>query len=348
MKTKRTLSLLLAMVLCLAGFVTLSACAKKTEYQIPIVCGESIMNSKCGIATYGVDYYRMGVTAGNMAADILLEGADISKMAVQTDPEPALSVSPDIAEALSFTIPQSVLDRVQKNGDSAVTRVESAIVESGSDFTVGILQLVQHEALDAANKGFQDQLSVRMSEKGKTVTVYDRNASNDQSNNITIAQTFVSQNVDLIYTIATSSSQAAVSATAEKKIPVLFNAVTNPVGEGLVASMTEPGGNVSGVSDINPVEKQIDLIKELLNKDEIKIGFLYTSAESNSVYQVDIGTKYCDEKGFQYVKKGIGDINDIQSAFIALRAEGVDAIYIPTDNTLANGAANIHLLNVGD
>lgn len=346
MKIKRIFSLLLAAVLGMAGVAGLSGCANK-GYGIPIVCGENGMNAKCGIATYGVDYYRMGVTAGNMAADILLEGADISKMAVQTDPDPALTVNTDIAQALGFTIPQAVLDRVPQDKENEVTRVESAIVASGADFTVGILQLVQHEALDAANKGFQDQLSVRMSEKGKTVTIQDRNASNDQSNNVTIAQTFVTQNVDLIYTIATSSSQAAVSATAEKKIPVLFNAVTDPVGEGLVASMTEPGGNVSGVSDINPVAKQLDLIKELLGKDQIKIGFLYTSAESNSVYQVNIGTAYCNTQGYSYVEKGIGDINDIQSAFIALHAEGVDAIYIPTDNTLANGAANIHMLNIG-
>ena len=129
--------------------------------------------------------------------------------------------------------------------------------------------------------------------------------------------------------------------------PVLFNAVTDPVDAGLVASMAAPGGNVSGVSDINPVALQIDLIGELLGKDDIKIGLLYTSAETNSVYQIGLAKAECEARGYSFVDKGIGDINDIQSALIALEAEGVDAIYIPTDNVLANGASTVHSLNIG-
>ena len=347
MKAKRILSIVLAAVMMLSVMTFASCGDQEAGYNIPIVCGETGMNDAMGVATYGVDYYNLGVKAGDMAADILLNGADISTMSVQTDPNPALSINENVAEAIGFKIPDAIKNKATGGATQEVTRVTSAIVTENADFTVGILQLVQHVALDQSNKGFQDQLSVRMNAAGKTVAIQDKNASNEQSNNVTIAESFVSQNVDLIYTIATSSSQAAAAATAESKIPVLFNAVTDPVDAGLVDSMAVPGGNVSGVSDINPVALQIDLIGELLGKDDIKIGLLYTSAETNSVYQIRLAKAECEAKGYSFVDKGIGDINDIQSALIALEAEGVDAIYIPTDNVLANGASTVHSLNIG-
>ena len=345
---KRILSLALA-VLCLMAAVVLPACGGvDADKKLPVVCGETGMTEQCGVATYGVNYYSLGVKAGDMAADILLNGADPATMPVATDPNPALTVNKAVAEEIGFTIPQAILDRVQGDGKiEEVTRVTSAIVESGADFTVGILQLVQHVALDQSNKGFQDQLSARMAAAGKTVTILDRNASGEESNNITIAENFVNQNVDLIYTIATSSSTAAASATKENKIPVLFCAVTDPVGEKLVESMEVPGGNVSGVSDINPVAKQIELCGELVGKDAIKVGFLYTAGEPNSVYQVGLGKTACLDLGYTCVERGMADINDLESAFLALKNAGVDIIYIPTDNTLANGAANVHIVNKG-
>lgn len=349
--SRKVLSIIMA-ALMLVSTLAFASCGDTADegaaYNLPIVCGETGMNDTCGIATYGVNYYNLGVAAGDMAADILLEGADISTMPVQLDPAPALSVNTALATEIGFTVPESVSSRAGE-GDTtiAVTPVAEAIVAEGGDFTVGILQLVQHVALDQSNKGFQDQLSVRMSEAGKTVTILDQNAAGDQSNNVTISDSFVSQGVDLIYTIATSSAQAAAAATEESKTPVLFCAVTDPVSAGLVASMDVPGGNVSGVSDINPVADQIDLIGELLGKDDITIGLLYTSAETNSVFQIELAKAECEAKGYKFVDKGIGDINDIEAAFTALAAAGVDAIYVPTDNTLANGAANIHSINIG-
>lgn len=347
MKFKKILSFVIAATL-LVCTLSMTACSSEEGYNIPIVCGETGMNDACGVATYGVDYYSLGVKAGDMAADVLLNGADISKMSVQTDPNPTLSVNTAVAEDISFTIPEAVSSRATGNASEKVTRVEAAVVESGADFTIGILQLMQHVALDQCNEGFIDQLSVRMNEAGKTVSIDNQNASNDASNNITIAENFVNKQVDLIYTIATSSSQAAAEATKESKIPVIFNAVTDPIDAGLVDSMDIPGGNVSGVSDINPVEKQIELIAELLGSDDIAIGLLYTSAETNSIFQINMAKAYCKEKGYEYVEKGLGDINDIQSAFIALNEAGVDAIYIPTDNVIANASSTVHSLNIGE
>ena len=342
MKTKRIVCLALAAVLMI-GTLAMTSCGSGS-YNIPIVCGESGMNALCGVATYGVDYYSLGVKAGDMAADILLNNADPATMKVQTDPNPALSVNPTVAEEIGFTIPQAVTDKATGGSSTTVTRVESAIKSDGADFTIGILQLLQHVALDQSNKGFQDQLSVRMNAAGKTVTILDKNANGEEGNNVTIAEIFVDPAVAVIYTIATSSSQAAATATAENKIPVVFNAVTDPVDAGLVASFDAPGKNVTGVSDINPVEKQLDLIAELLGKEDIKIGFLYTSAETNSVMQVNMGKTHCDAKGYTYVEKGI---IDIESALAALAKEDVDAIYIPTDNVLANASALVHSTNIG-
>ena len=187
-----------------------------------------------------------------------------------------------------------------------------------------------------------------MAAAGKKVAVLDENASGDEANNATIVNTLIGKNVDLIYTIATSSSQAAAAATDEKNIPVVFNAVTDPVGAGLVASMAAPGKNVTGVSDINPVEKQIELITELLGSKDIKVGFLYTSAETNSVTQINMAKAYCEANGIEYVERGIADITELKTAMIALSNEKVDAIYVPTDNVLANGAATVHAVNIGE
>ena len=345
MNAKKWISLGVAAI-CLLSALLLSSCAGAVK-KLPVVCGETNMNEACGIATYGVTYYSLGVKAGDMAADILLEGKSPATMPVATDPNPSLTVNPKIANEIGFSIPVSVWEKATGTGNQeTVKRVESALVTGNGDFTVGILQLVQHNALDSANRGFQDQLSVRMAAAGKTVAVLDKNASNEQSNNITIAENFVHQNVDLIYTIATSSSQAAAGLT--DTIPVVFCAVTDPVGEGLVESMEAPGHNVTGVSDINPVEQQISLIGELVGKSDVKIGFLYTAGEPNSVYQVGLAKAVCEKLGYTYVERGISDINDLEAAFVTLRNAGVDAVYVPTDNTLANGSATIHAVNLGN
>ncbi len=346
MNTKKILALVLALA-CMAMPVLLTACGGTTG-PLPIVCGETGMTSECGVATYGVDYYSLGLKAGDMAADILLDGKDPATTPVATDPNPALYVNKELADEIGFTVPQAILDRATGSaGAEKVTRTD-AVVTEGGDYTVGILQLLPHVALDQANEGFQDQLSVRMKAAGKTVVISNQNASGEDSNNITIAENFVAQGVDLIYTIATSSSVAAANATRENKIPVVFNAVTNPAGEGLVASMDAPGANVTGVSDINPVDKQIELAGELLgNKEGLKVGFLYSTGETNSVFQIDLGKKACDKFGYAYEVSGISDINDLEAAFMALKNKGVDIIYIPTDNILANGAANVHTTNKG-
>ena len=146
--------------------------------------------------------------------------------------------------------------------------------------------------------------------------------------------------MDLILSIATPAAQAVSSAT--ESIPVLFTAVTDAVDAGLVASNEEPGGNVSGTSDMNPVAKQIDLIT-LLVPGVQKIGVLYNIAESNSKVQLELAKARCAELGIEVVEGGITAINELEAAFLKMR--DVQAIYMPTDNMLANGAATIHAQN---
>ena len=339
---KKVLTFILSATILLSMLANLASCSN-TAKPLPIVCGETDLNDVCGVATYGVDYYSLGVKAGDMAADILINNQKASDIAFATDPNPTLSINESVANEIGFNIPDSIKNRASGGNDQTVQRIESVFVENGENFTIGILQLVQHVALDKCNTGFLDQLSVRMSDADMTVKVLNKNASGDESNNSTIANNFVDLGVDLIYSIATSSSQAAVSAAAEKNIPVLFNAVTDPVGAGLVGE----GKNVTGVSDINPVEEQIKLIGELTNKEFVKIGLLYTSSETNSVYQINIAKTACEKLGFEFVEATISDITELENAMIKLKSEGVDAIYLPTDNVLANGAATVHSLNLG-
>ena len=146
MKLRNILTLALALLMCVTAAVSFTSCSEEAP-KLPIVCGETGMTDAMGVATYGVDYYSLGVKAGDMAADILLNGADPATTPVATDPNPALTINETVADELGFTIPDAVKNAATGGAAEPVTRVESAIVaENGgaADFTVGILQLVQH------------------------------------------------------------------------------------------------------------------------------------------------------------------------------------------------------------
>lgn len=211
-----------------------------------------------------------------------------------------------------------------------------------ADFEVGIIQLLPHGALDKANQGFKDELTRLMKEVGKTVSFDDNNAQGEPSNNTTIADKFVTKNVDLIYAIATPSAQAVANAT--QTIPIIANAVTDLVSAGLVDSNERPGRNVSGCSDINPIGKQVELMCELVPNAKT-FGVMYTAAESNSAYQADILKQECDKYGIAVVTKTINDINEIDAALGALKKAGVQCLYIPTDNVIAEAASTVHTSN---
>ena len=206
---------------------------------------------------------------------------------------------------------------------------------SGDTYTIGICQLVQHAALDAATQGFEDALTA---EFGDNVKFDFQNAQGDSATCATIANGFVSSGVDLIMANATPALQAAQSATNE--IPVLGTSVTEyGVALGLTDFSGTVGGNISGTSDLAPLDQQAAMIQELF-PDAKNVGLLYCSAEPNSVYQCDVIEGYLTEEGYTVARYAFTDTNDVTSV-AQTAADNSDVIYIPTDNTAASNTEAI-------
>lgn len=229
---------------------------------------------------------------------------------------------------------QSGESEAPEDGDGSEAPAE------GETFSIGVIQLAEHPALDAAYEGFIEGLKEAGFEEGKNITVDYQNAQGDQSNCQTIADKFVNDNVDLILAIATPAAQAAASKTTE--IPILVTAVTDPASSGLVESNEAPGGNVSGTSDLTPVKEQIDLLHDLL-PDAKKVGILYCSAEDNSEFQADIAVTSLEALGMTGEKYTFSTLDEIQAVVDSMKGN-VDAIYVPTDNKVAEGMATVSML----
>lgn len=216
-----------------------------------------------------------------------------------------------------------------------------------TDFTVGVIQLAPHDALDKANSAFCAELESLLEAEGKTITFLKSNANGDDSLNTSIVNSFIGKNVDLIYSIATASSQTAVAKAKDYDIPVVFNAVTDPVDAKLVNSLENPGVNVTGVSDINPMAEQVQLMQELMGGGtDFTVGVLYVTKESNSVVQKDTIMAECKALGINCVESGINEVANIKDGLAELQKKGADILYLPTDNDLANAAATVHTQNV--
>ena len=203
-------------------------------------------------------------------------------------------------------------------------------------YTVGICQLVQHEALDAATKGFCDALTDALGDK---VTFIEQNASNDIPTCATICSGLVAEDVDLILANATPALQAA--ATATDTIPILGTAVTE-YGVALDIENFDGtvGGNISGTSDLAPLDQQAAMLLELLPEAKT-VGILYCSAEANSVYQAQVVQSCLEEAGVEVKIYTFADSNDVYTV-TATACDECDALYIPTDNTAASCAEAIN------
>ena len=199
-------------------------------------------------------------------------------------------------------------------------------------YKVGIVQLVEHNALDAANKGFVDGLKERGFEEGKNLIIDQQNAQADQSNLQNIGQRFVNDKVDLIYAIATPAAQTVANLT--KDIPIVASAITDYEGAKLIKSNNEPGGNLTGTSDMNPIKEQIDLLLKIAPNAKT-IGCIYTSSEANSEIQFKAMKEYAESKGLKVESATISNVNDIQQAAQSLVGK-VDIFWEPTDNVIAS------------
>lgn len=210
----------------------------------------------------------------------------------------------------------------------------------GKKVNVGIVQMVEHEALDAANKGFVDGMAAKGFKEGQNV-VYDRqNAQADQSNLQNIAHRFVSNKVDLICAIATPAAQTVANVTSD--IPIVATAVTDYEAAKLIKSNAKPGTNVTGTTDMNPVEAQLDLLLKLV-PDAKTIGTIYCSSEVNSQLQVELLKKAAAAKGITVKEATVSTVNDIQQAAHSLAGD-VQAIYVPTDNVLASAMPTLNVV----
>ncbi len=215
---------------------------------------------------------------------------------------------------------------------------DTAKTDSGNKtVSVGIIQLVEHPALDAANKGFVDGLKHKGFEEGKNLKLDKQNAQADQSNLQTIAQRFVNNKVDLVCAIATPAAQTMANAT--KDIPIVGTAITDYKSAKLVQDNSKPGTNVTGTTDKNPVDGQIAMIKKVLPQAKT-VGFIYNSSEVNSQIQIEEAKKAAAAQGLATVEATVSNVNDIQQAAQSLMGK-VDAIYVPTDNVLASAMPNL-------
>lgn len=219
---------------------------------------------------------------------------------------------------------------------SAETDTSEETASAAAQYVVGICQLVQHDALDSATNGFMDALEEALPGQ---VTFDLKNASNDIPTCSTIVTGFVASNVDLILANATPALQAA--ATATQTIPILGTSVTE---YGVALDISDfsgtVGGNISGTSDLAPLDQQADMLMELL-PDAQKVGILYCSAEANSVYQADVVKAALEAAGLTVSVYTFADSNDVATVTQTACDEN-DALYIPTDNTAASCAEAIN------
>ena len=204
-------------------------------------------------------------------------------------------------------------------------------------YTVGICQLVQHEALDAATQGFIDALTEAMGDQVEILEV--QNAQGDSNTCSTIVNDFVSKDVDLILANATPALQAAAAITGD--IPILGTSVTEyGVALGIDDFDGTVGTNISGTSDLAPLDQQAAMLNELF-PDAVNVGLLYCSAEANSQYQVDTVQTALEELGYTCKQYAFSDSNDLSSV-TTTAADESDVIYVPTDNTVAS---NTEIIN---
>lgn len=218
----------------------------------------------------------------------------------------------------------------------------SSSEQASSDVVkVGVLQYMEHESLTAAREGFVAELEANGYKEGEKLVLDYQNAQGDQANLQTISEKLIDGN-DIVLAIATPSAQSL--ATVSTETPIVFTAVTDPLSVDLVESIEKPGGLLTGTSDQAPIDKQVELLGQAV-PDAKKVGILYTTSERNSEVQVEQAKELLEKAGYKVVVKGITSSNEVQDATTSLMKD-VDALFIPTDNTVASTMTMIGELSV--
>ncbi|MGF1742095.1 ABC transporter substrate-binding protein [Vibrio profundum] len=198
--------------------------------------------------------------------------------------------------------------------------------------TVAVSQIVEHPALDATRQGLLDGLKAKGYQEGKNLKFEYKTAQGNPAIAVQIARQFVGEHPDVLVGIATPSAQALAAAT--RNIPIVFTAVTDPVGAKLVKQFTHPGSNITGLSDLSPIEQHVQLIKQILPNAKT-IGVVYNPGESNSVALLKLLKASASKHGLTVIEATALKSADVQSATQAIAAKS-DVIYAPTDNTVAS------------
>ena len=207
---------------------------------------------------------------------------------------------------------------------------------------VGILQQLEHPSLDQVRENFINDLKKAIEEKGSSLELDIQNAQNDVSNCQTIASQFANKDLDLVMTLGTAASQAA--AKEIKNVPIIASAVTDPLASRLVKSLEEPGSNVTAVSDLSSAEEQVKLLLAW-KTDAKKVGIVYSSNEANSIQQAELIRKELEKNGLESSDYTFSNSSELNS-LLETAMQAADAIYIPTDNTVASSMPLVHKLEL--
>jgi len=214
---------------------------------------------------------------------------------------------------------------------------EQAQEKTTKTYTIGITKIVSHPGIDAIEEGFLQTMNAYAKEKNVQINYNMQNAQGDMGTSSLIAKKFAGDNLDLIFSISTPSTQQVVKAT--NKTNIVFGAVTDPLSAGVVKSLESPGGNVTGVSDVWPIKKQIELLLKLVPSVK-KIGLIYNPGESNASFMLGKLQEACDQLGLKLITKSIANTSEVYLAAISL-ATNVDAFYSSIDNTVLSAISTL-------
>lgn len=226
---------------------------------------------------------------------------------------------------------------------SLMTAMMAANTAMAAEYKVGILKFMDHASLNQIEDAVKAELDAKSAEGENTYVYegYDLNGQGDSTMLLQQAAQLIDDGVDVIIPIATPAAAVVQSATEDNQIPVVFSAVSDPVIAGLVESMEEPGANITGTSDALNTNAILDLMF-LANPDIESVGLLYSLSEDSSKQPIADAKAYLDEKGIKYVEATGTNISEIQSAAAQLAADGVDAVFTPTDNTVMDAELAIY------
>ncbi len=238
--------------------------------------------------------------------------------------------------------PAASADNAAPAAEAATAQAE-APAESGAEYKIAIIQFMDHASLNQIQKAVEAELDVKAQELGVTFNYadYEFNGEGDATTLNQIAAQVISDQVDAIVAIATPTAQIVQAADEDAGIPIVFSACTDPVGAGLVASFDAPGANITGTSDALNTEAIMNLILAQ-NPETKKVGLLYSKSEDSSKQAIADAKAFLDDKGVAYVEKTGTATDEINQAVDALVAEGVDAVFTPTDNTIMNAELAIY------